>query len=145
MRIHEIKTITKRKVKKIIGRGGKKGGSSGRGTKGQKSRSGGYAKARHAGLRSSIIRRMPKLRGFKSLAPKLEIVNLMMIDKKYNAGEIVSPETLLQKSLISDSSRGIKVLGEGEISKKLTVKGCLISASAKTKIEKAGGQVIVKK
>lgn len=144
MRINDIKNTTKQKVKKIIGRGGKKGGSSGRGMKGQKSRSGGRKKAHLAGLRSSIIRRMPKLRGFKSLAPKLEVVNVEMLAKKFNDGETVTPQSLLAKGLIHNAARNIKILGEGELAKKLTVKNCLISASAKEKIEKAGGNIIAK-
>ncbi len=143
MRINDIKKTIKQETRKIIGRGGKKGGTSGRGMKGQKARSGGRKKAHLAGLRSSIIRRMPKLRGFKSRHKKLEVVNVGFLDKKFNDGEIVSFKSLLQKKIISKAARGVKILGEGEIAKKIKVEDCLLSAAAKEKIEKAGGQVFV--
>lgn len=142
MQLHQIRPQSKYKNIKRVGRGGKKGTYSGRGVKGQKSRAG-------ANLRPGwrdLIKQLPKKRGFKfkSIYAKPKTINLDIINKKFKDGEIVSPEILLTKGLIF--KRGgwmpeVKILGTGEIKKKLIIKDCLISAGAKQKIEKAGGSV----
>ncbi|MDP2638578.1 MAG: uL15 family ribosomal protein [Candidatus Azambacteria bacterium] len=137
MQFHQIQPKHKTKKKKRIARGGKRGGYSGRGSKGQKSRAG--AKIRPA-IRD-LIEKFPKQRGrakhaFKSLTSKPTILNLRDIDKKFSAKEIVNPQTLFEKGLISKkaSLSKIKILGEGKISKKITFQNVLISESAKNKI-----------
>ena len=143
MQIHEI-TTAKRPKKKLIGRGGKRGTYSGRGNKGQKARSGGNVNPLFEGGRSSLVERMKKLRGFKSIHPKKNFVSLAMIEKQYVSGEVVSVETLVAKKLVKESlaKRGIKLLSKGNLTKKLTIaSGILISESAQAVIEAAGGKV----
>jgi len=145
MQLHSIKPTNKLKKKKRIARGGKRGGYSGRGIKGQKSRAG--AKIRPA-VRD-LMMKFPKKRGrakhvFKSLFAKPVVLNLKHIEKKFRDGEIVNLETLLKKRLIS-RKKGVlpevKILGEGEISKKIIFQNVLLSASARAKILKAGGTI----
>ena len=134
-----------RKSKKRIGRGLSKGGAfSGRGTKGQRSRSGGKSGLKLKGLRK-IMLSTPKTRGFKSSKPTPEVVNVSGIAKNFADGAKVTPEHLLKKNLVSKIRNGVKVLGNGEITIKVTVTDCKVSQSAKEKIEKAGGTVIVNK
>lgn len=143
MQLHNIKPKHKPKKSRRIGRGGKRGGYSGRGIKGQKSRAG--AKIRPASR--DLMMKFPKRRGrakhaFKSLFRKPAILNLKDIEKNFKDGEIVSPETLFKKRLISRKKGAlleIKILGEGEISKKLSFQNILLSKSARAKIEKAKG------
>ncbi len=142
MQIHNIKRKTKNKKAQSVGRGGKRGKTSGRGTKGQRARAGGK-------LRPEVrdfIKRLPKLRGysFRSIQEKATAVNVGDLDKAFSAGDAVTPTILLEKGLVGarKGSRPIvKILGGGELSKKLAVSGCKVSASAQAKIEKAGGSV----
>src|SRR3989344_3635693 len=145
MQLHNIKPKHKSKKSRRVGRGGKRGGYSGRGMKGQKSRAG--AKIRPA-IRD-LMMKFPKRRGrakhaFKSLFFKPAILNLGDIEKKFKNGEIVSPKSLFEKGLIG-RKKGVlpevKILGEGEISKKLAFQNILLSKSARVKIEKTGGSV----
>lgn len=134
MQLHNIKPKNKLKKSRRIARGGKRGGYSGRGIKGQKSRAG-------AGIRPAIrdlMMKLPKARGrakhsFKSLYEKPAILNLADINKRFKEGEIVSPKTL--------NLPRIKILGDGEITKKLIFQDVLLSKSARDKIKKAGGSV----
>lgn len=143
MQLHNIKPAHKVKKRKRIARGGKRGGYSGRGSKGQKSRAG--AKIRPA-IRD-LITKFPKQRGrakhsFKSLFKKPVVLNLRDVEKKFKDGEIVSPATLLKKKLITSRESAIskiKILSEGEISKKIAFHNVLLSKLARVKIEKAGG------
>jgi large subunit ribosomal protein L15 len=145
MQIHEIKRKTKNRKKRIIGRGGKHAKTSGRGTKGQTARAGNKKRPE---LRD-IIKKLPKLRGrgkniFQSFEIKPFVVNLADIEGKFAKGEEVTPKTLLAKQIIKkDQNRMpvVKILGTGDISTALTFHACLVSASAKAKIEKAGGMV----
>lgn len=145
MRLHHIKPTHKLKRRRRIARGGKRGGYSGRGIKGQKSRAG-------AGIRPAIrdlMMKLPKQRGrakhsFKSLYEKPVIFNLGIIEKKFKTGEIVNPQNLFEKKLIykkSGSLPKVKILGDGEISQKLIFQGVLLSKSARDKIKKAGGSI----
>ncbi len=132
MQLHQITPIHKQKNKKRIGRGGKRGTYSGRGIKGQKARAG-------AKIRPEIrdfIKKIPKKRGyrFKSLKLKPEIVNLKDLEKYFNEGDLVSPETLLEKGLIgriNNRMPEVKILGTGELKKKLKIEKCKMSESAK--------------
>jgi len=140
MQLHQLKPIHKFKKPKRVGRGGKKGTYSGHGVKGQKSRAGKKLKP----IIRELIKRYPKLRGyrFKSKKEKPTILNLEILEKKFNTGEKVAPETLLEKRIIrkiKGRMPKVKILGKGEITKTLTVDGCQLSKSAKKKIEKAGG------
>jgi len=143
MQLHQISLDSKQKNIKRVGRGGKRGTYSGRGLKGQKSRSG-------ANLRPGwrdLLKPVPKKRGFKfkSIFLKPAILNVGALNDVFENGEIVSPSSLAAKNLIARVNGRIpevKILGAGEIKKKITIKECLISAGAKSKIEKAGGKIM---
>ncbi|HEU5114423.1 MAG TPA: uL15 family ribosomal protein [Candidatus Paceibacterota bacterium] len=148
MQLHNLARKTPNRKKPLIGRGGKRGKTSGRGTKGQKARAGNKKRPE---LRD-FIKRMPKLRGyaFKSFAPKAVPVSLAMLDKAFNSGDRVELATLAEKGLISKIDGKyprVKILamvtGEeaGSVTKKLVVSGLEVSASAKAALEKAGGKV----
>jgi len=145
MQLHELKRKTKNIAKSRVGRGGKRGKTSGRGTKGQKARAG------HK-IRSEIqtrIKKLPKLRGrgiskFKSTAVKPTVLNLSLIEESFNAGEIITPVILIEKGLVKKQKARIpkiKILATGNLTKKLTITGCLFSASTKQKIEAVGGTI----
>lgn len=135
MQLYQIKPIHKAKNKKRIGRGGKRGTYSGKGIKGQKSRAG------HK-IRPEIrdfIKKIPKQRGyrFKSFRIRPAIINLKDLNEKFNNGDTVSPETLLNKGLIAKVKGRmpeVKILSVGELKKKLQFRGCKISKSAEKKI-----------
>lgn len=139
--LHNIKPAKGSKtLKKRVGRGlGSKGTTAGRGQKGQRSRSG-VGGMQRIGLKKLLLA-TPKLRGFKSGKAKFTVVNLEDISKAFIKGEIVSPETLKQKKLVANTKNGIKLLGDGDISVAVTVKGCKVSKAAAEKITKAGGSV----
>lgn len=140
MQIHQLQ-VKIQKSKRRVGRGGKKGTYSGRGVKGQKSRSGAKINPIFEGGRSTLIEHLPKMRGFKSLYPKNQVINIEKIDKHFREGDAVNPRTLREHGLISKMKVPVKILGKGEIKKKLIVQKCLVSKGAKEKIEKAGGLV----
>ena len=145
MRLEELKHAegsTHRK--KIVGRGigSGVGKTSGRGHKGQKARSGGGVRPGFEGGQMPLYRRLPK-RGFTNIfAKKYVAVNVEVLDK-FNDGDEVTAESLLEKGIISKTLDGVKILGRGEVTKKLTVKVAKVSESAKEKIEKAGGKAEV--
>lgn len=128
--------------KKRVGRGlGSTGSYSGRGVKGQRARSGGRAGLKLRGLRSLMLS-TPKKRGFRSPKPKLVVVNVSDLARMFTNGAKVNPKAILAKGLLEDVTSGVKILGKGEIGIKLTIEGCMLSASAKEKIERAGGVII---
>ncbi|HCB35435.1 MAG: 50S ribosomal protein L15 [Candidatus Taylorbacteria bacterium RIFCSPHIGHO2_02_49_25] len=143
MQFHTLKRIHKNKRSVEVGRGGKRGKTSGRGGKGQTARAGHkmYPEIR------DMIKRIPKLRGrgkrsFKSFRERSVPVNLEVLQKTYDAGSAINPETLVSSGIISRKSGNIplvKILGSGSVAKKFTITGCAVSASAKAAIEKAGG------
>ena len=142
MQLNQLKPNTNRKYARQVGRGGKRGKTSGRGTKGQKARAGHKIRPE---IRD-VIMRIPKHRGyrFKSRFTDSFPVNVKSLEAVFASGETVSPETLLEKGVII--TRGgivpaVKILSVGDLTKKLTVKGCAVSAGARVKIEKAGGSV----
>lgn len=130
--------------KKRVGRGpaSGKGKTAGRGMNGQKSRAGGGKGAGFEGGQTPLARRLPKLPGFRN-PNRIEYiaVNVSRLDAKYEAGEVVDGDTLKAKGIIKHAADPVKVLGDGEITKALTVKVDKISASAQKKIEAAGGKV----
>lgn len=147
MNINELKVKKKQEVKRV-GRGGKRGTFSGRGMKGQKSRSGVSIDPLFEGGRSSLIERLKKTPGFKSTHPKKINVNLNDLEKHFKDGDTVSPESLLKARLVGkmEMKAGIKILGDGKLTKKITVdKKIKLSKSAKNAIEKAGGSTETKK
>jgi len=142
MELHELRPKYKRKKRKRVGRGGKRGTYAGRGIKGQKARAGRRLKP----VIQELIKRYPKLRGykFKKVELKPAIVNIETLEKKFKTGEIVNPKTLLEKRLIRRIKGRIplvKILAKGKLTKKLIIEGCQVSKSAREKIKKAGGQI----
>lgn len=143
MQIHQLK-IRKKKTVKKIGRGGKRGTYSGRGIKGQKSRSGAKIDPLFEGGRSSLIERLKKIRGFKSRRPKKFNINLNNLENKFKNGDTVSAESLIKAGLVDkiNARKGIKILGDGKLTKKLIIdKGIYLSKSAEAAINKAGGKI----
>lgn len=145
MQVNTLKLNTKRKKRKTVGRGGKKGTYSGKGMKGQKARSGVSINPLFEGGRSTLIDHMKKKRGFKSLKPKKNIVKLSDLAGKFPDGGEVSLETLIKSGLVDKitAKNGVKILGDGQLTKKLTISSnILFSESAKTAILEAGGKII---
>ncbi|MBI2640229.1 MAG: uL15 family ribosomal protein [Candidatus Sungbacteria bacterium] len=141
MQLHQLKSKTKFRKGQRIGRGGKRGTTSGRGTKGQKARAG--HKIRPA-LRD-IIKKLPKKRGyrFKSFRPRPTIVNTDMLDKHFQSGDVISPAVLIAKGLvgkIKGKTPRVKILGRGDIKKKFVWKDVLLSQPVKKKMPSEGGQ-----
>lgn len=142
MQLHNLK-VSKKKNKKRVGRGGVHGTYSTRGNKGQKARSGGKSIAHKAAFgRSSSLKRMPKIGGFRSPYMKDLPLNLDTLEKDFSNGEIVCKSSLRKKGLINKSDkRSIKILSQGKLTKKLIFEGCSFSKSSKEKIEKIGGKI----
>lgn len=135
-------SVGARRKTKRIGRGNssQKGTYSTRGMKGQKARSGGKSGNRRRGFKPSL-QKIPKIGGFRSLATKPETLTLAMLNKHTTAGEHITPAVLIEKGLLSLSRKRVKIVMSGELNHALTIEGCGVSASAKTAIEKVGGQV----
>lgn len=131
--------------KKRVGRGSSSGlgSTAGRGNKGQQSRSGGKVYVGFEGGQMPLYRRIAR-RGFSNYWFKKEyaIVNLVDIEARFNDGETVNRASLVEKGLVKKADALIKVLGNGDLTKKLTVDVDKVSASAKEKIEKVGGSVV---
>lgn len=133
------------KNRKRLGRGPGSGNgkTAGKGHKGQNARSGGGMKAGFEGGQMPLQRRLPK-RGFKSLNKKVyALVNLRDLQEAFEAGSVVDIEALGQSGLVNKLYDGIKVLGDGDLDKALTVKAHKFSQSAVAKIEAAGGKTEV--
>src|SRR5215510_7502489 len=145
MMIHEITNkVAKYKPRKRLGRGESSGmgKTSGRGHKGAKSRSGWSLPPQYQGGQINFIQKMPK-RGFSNAPFKkvFHIVNVKALEAVAKSGDEVNVQTLASAGIIRDANLPLKVLGEGELTKKLTVTANKFSASAKAKIEAAGGTV----
>jgi len=145
MNIHELHSpdgavgAGKRKGR---GHGSGNGKTAGRGHKGQKSRSGGGTRIGFEGGQMPLARRVPK-RGFNNIFAKpLTAINVTALER-FSDGETVDARTLLETGVLSKCVYGVKILGRGEITKKLTVKASAFSESAKKKIEEAGGKAEV--
>lgn len=145
MQLHTIKRVNENKKRMTVGRGGKRGKTAGRGTKGQNARAG---RKKRPEVRD-FIKRLPKLRGHGknsnlTIQDKPVIINLRNLETAFKAGETVSPETLVEKKVISlykGNLPEVKILSVGEITKKITIEDCKVSEEAKKKIETAGGKV----
>ena len=146
MKLHELNALPEAKRKKIVGRGpgSNWGKTSGKGQKGQKSRSGVSIKPWFQGGQAPLYRRIPK-RGFNNarFEEVFAVINLADLNKFFNDGDVVTPEVLKEKGIIKKQLAGIKVLANGKLEKKLTIKANRFSASAVTKIENAGGKTEV--
>lgn len=133
MQIHQL-SVAKKKERKRIGRGGKRGTTSGRGTKGQKSRTGSSVDPLFEGGRSTFIERLKKVRGFKSIHPKKETVTLSQLDSAFADGETVTLPLLAEKRLVSKRAlkSGAKIVATGSLKKQLSLGGDVL-ASEKAK------------
>ena len=147
MKLHELSPAegsTKENFRKGRGAGSGNGKTAGKGHKGQNARSGGGVRPGFEGGQLPLYRKLPK-RGFKNaLFQKTYTVVNVNAFNKFNDGEVVDAAALLANGIISDVAKdGVKVLGGGEITKNLTVKAAIFSATAKEKIEAAGGKTEV--
>ena len=149
--VHELKpALGSKHRKKRVGRGiaAGQGKTAGKGTKGQKARE--NVPPWFEGGQTPLYKRFPKLHGESEKAMPIEpfrkhyaIVNVKQLEAKFEAGEVVTPEELVNRRVIDDIEDGVRILGEGELTKPLTVYAHHFSASAKKKIEAAGGKVVV--
>ena len=133
-----------KKSRKRIGRGNSSGfgTTAGRGTKGQLSRAGGGKGSGFEGGQQPLAMRLPKLPGFTNHSrTEYTAVNVSRLDGLFNDGDVVNGDTLVEKGVIKHNYIPVKVLGDGELSKKLTVNVDKVSATAKAKVEAAGGKV----
>jgi large subunit ribosomal protein L15 len=147
MRLHNLKTRpgSKHRVKRLgCGESSGHGKTSGKGHKGQKARSGGSIRLGFEGGQMPLIRRLPK-RGFNNAAFKVQyaIVNLDQLEA-FAAGSEINEQSLREKGLISGNFDGVKILGRGALTKKLTIEADKFSESAREKIEQAGGSVVIR-
>ena len=146
MKLHELSPqegSTKENFRKGRGPGSGNGKTAGKGHKGQNARSGGGVRPGFEGGQLPLYRKLPK-RGFNNFlfSKKYTVINVQSLNK-FDDGEVVDIAALLQKGIINNVNDGVKVLGEGELTKKLTVKAAVFSAAAKEKIEAAGGKTEV--
>ncbi len=145
MQIHELKRKHPNKKSIKVGRGGTRGKTSGKGHKGQNARSGNSGRPE---IRD-MIKKIPKLRGRgkninKAFGKKSRAISLDVLNQNFKDGEIVSPDTLFKKNLLGKTEgklTPVKILSTGTITKKVIVRNCLISKSAKETIEKIGGKI----
>ena len=152
MQLHQLKPTTKRKRQKRVGRGGKRGTYSGRGCKGQKSRAGARIRPDFRGGNNPIWKLFPKQRGatkkvdvkhakFRIKHEKPTVINLGLLYSLFQEGDNVSVKTLLEKGVLEDVRKEVKILGNGELTKKLNFSGVILSKQARDKILKAGGTI----
>ena len=145
MQIHNLKRTHPNKRSVSIGRGGRRGKTSGRGGKGQTARAGHKIRPEIRDL----IKKLPKLRGRgkninRSFEKRPVVFNISVLEKNFADGETVSPATLVEKNLLQLTEGQlpkVKILGSGDLTKKLSFENCLFSRSAKVAVEKAGGSV----
>jgi large subunit ribosomal protein L15 len=147
MQLHELQPTKKRQTAKRIGRGGKRGKTSGKGHKGQKARAGNSTRPEMR----ELIKKLPKLRGHGTNrartvnADKVKpaVINVSVLEA-LDAGTAVNPKSLVAMGVVATRRKkapAVKILGQGELTKKLTVTNCQVSKTAKEKIEQAGGSV----
>ncbi len=146
MKLHELAPAagSTKEVKRIgRGHGSGNGKTAGKGHKGQKARSGGSIRPGFEGGQMPLQRRMPK-RGFNNIfAKEFAAVNVSELEKRFEDGAEVDAQALIEAGAIKNAKDGIKILGNGELTKKLTVKAAKFTQTAKEKIEKAGGKAEV--
>ena len=148
MQLHSLSPRTKNKKNAPVGRGGKRGKTSGRGGKGQTARAGHKIRPEVRDL----IKKLPKRRGHgknrartvKTNRISVSAVNLAALEMNYKAGETVSPATLLAKGLVRRAKGRapvVKILGAGSLTKALVVNGCMLSVSARAAVTASGGTI----
>ena len=147
MNLHDLRPApgSRRENKRLgQGLGSGTGKTSGKGHKGHKARTGGGVRPGFEGGQMPLTRRTPK-RGFNNarFAKAYQVVNIESLEKKFEAGQEVTPDTLLNAGLIDSSALPVKVLAKGELHKALTVKASAFSKSADEKIKAAGGKAEV--
>ena len=148
MKLHELSPAegsVKENYRKGRGAGSGNGKTAGKGHKGQNARSGGGVRPGFEGGQLPLYRKLPK-RGFNNyrFGKQYAVVNICYLNEKFGDGDVVDSAALLANGLIADLAKdGVKVLGEGTLTKKLTVKAKVFSASAKEKIEAVGGKTEV--
>jgi len=146
MKLHELNALPEAKRRKIVGRGpgSGMGKTSTRGEKGQKSRSGVSISPWFQGGQTPLYRRLPK-RGFSNakFTTRYATINLSDLNKHFKDGDVITPALLKEKGIIKKQLSGVKILGNGNLEKKLTIKANRFSSSAVTKIEAAGGKTEV--
>jgi len=146
MQIHQIRRATPLKKSKLVGRGGKRGKTAGKGGKGQTARAGHRVRP----AMRDIIKKLPKLRGHGKNRSKSvfyrgpeAVVNVGALNI-FSSGDVVSPTALVARGLIGEAfgkNPKVKILGNGELTVKLSIERCTVSATAKEKIEKVGGTI----
>ena len=145
MELHQLSPVpgsTQVGKRKGRGHGSGNGKTGGRGHKGQKARSGGKVRTGFEGGQMPLVRRVPK-RGFNNVFAKpLTAINLAVLNR-FEDGAVVDAAALIEMGVISESPNGLKVLSNGTLTKKITVKAAAFSESAKEKIEQAGGKAEV--
>src|SRR3989344_2939199 len=145
MQLNTLQRVHPNQRSAQVGRGGKRGKTSGRGGKGQTARAGNKPRPEFR----DVLMKIPKQRGrgtntFKSFAPKSDIVSVADLERAFSQGDTVTAESLFARGLIekrAGTMPTVKILGDGVLTKKLTVSGCAASASARKKIEAAGGSI----
>ena len=146
MKLHELQPAygSVKDVKRIgRGHGSGNGKTAGKGHKGQKARSGGSIRPGFEGGQMPLQRRMPK-RGFNNIfAKEYAAVNISELEKRFESGAVIDAAALIESGAIKDAKDGVKILGNGELTKSLTVKAATFTAAAQEKIEKAGGKAEV--
>jgi len=146
MRLHDLKPAEgARRERKRVGRGigSGHGKTSGRGQKGQKARSGGGVRPGFEGGQMPLTRRLPK-RGFTNIFKKeYAIVNVGTLEERFEDGAVITPEVLIESGIIKDVKDGVKILGDGDLNKKFTVRAHKFSQSAIEKIQAVGGKAEV--
>lgn len=141
--LHNLKALLKKR--KRVGRGGKLGGTAGKGHKGQKARSGGYVRIGYEGGQMPLYRRLPK-RGFNNFEFQVEtlIVNVSDLERAFEAGAQIDTKALIEKGLVKFPKGvhnvAVKVLGNGKLTKKFTVSADAFSESAVKAIQDCGGE-----
>jgi large subunit ribosomal protein L15 len=145
MKLHDLKPTPgskKKKIRAARGISGKRGKTAGRGTKGQGARSGGGKGPYFEGGQLPLVRRLPFKRGFNNpFKIRYQEVNVWLLDRTFDDGDHITPVTLEAAGLVRESKNPIAILGDGALSKKLTVQANRFTGSAKTKIEQQGGTV----
>ena len=147
MKIHELSPMegsVKAGFRKGRGAGSGNGKTAGKGHKGQNARSGGGVRPGFEGGQLPLYRKLPK-RGFNNyrFAKTYAVINVDVLNNNFNDGEVVNAAILIEKNIIKNAFDGLKVLGNGEIAKKLTVQAAVFTATAKEKIEAVGGKTEV--
>lgn len=140
--LHNMKRpASNRRSKKRVGRGSGsgKGTYATRGLKGQRARAGGRARLKRRSAFQQFLMRTPKLRGFKRQSPAVAIINLGELNEKFKDNDLVTPAVLVKRGLIRKTPGGVKILGDGKLEKKLTVKAHGFSRSAQKAITNVGG------